>query len=192
MARDHACFRRSRRASVTLMALCMTTAMGIALSSYIALCLQSTRVSSRQLQKEKARELAAVGLEEALWALNQDNWSSSGPANSAAWATVGANRTITLSYTLDTQITGTVAVTVANYAATGPTWPTVTSSATLSLPDGEVASNTLQAGTSPAPLFGNAIASSDSYVSFVAGGTVDSWNSDPDNDSATASVAYSF
>src|SRR5438067_10816159 len=179
--------QRTRRASVTLVALCMTTALGIALGSYIALCTRSTRFSTRLLQKEKARELAQAGLEEALWALNQNNWASSGPDSTAAWTTLGANRTVTLSYPADVQgISGQVAITVANYASTGPTWPSVTSTATLTFPSGETATKTQQAGTAPAPLFGNAIASSESYVSFVAAGTVDSWNSDPDNDSSTA------
>ena len=79
-----------------------------------------------------------------------------------------------------------------NYASAGPAWPGIASTATVTQPSGQIFSKTLQAITGPAPLFGNAIASSDSYVSFVAGGTVDSWNSDPDNNSATPAVAYSF
>lgn len=181
------------RGSITLVALCMTTALGIALGSYVALCTRSTQLSTRQLQREKTGELAQVGLEEALWALNQNNWTSSGPDGNASWTTSGANRTVTLAYPMDGQgVTGSVTLTVANYASTGPTWPTITSAATLTLPSGETATKTQQATTQPAPLFGNAIASSESYVSFVAGGTIDSWNSDPDNNSATPAVAFSF
>jgi hypothetical protein len=87
---------------------------------------------------------------------------------------------------------GTVTVTVANFANTGPTWPTITSAATITLGGGQTFTKTLQASTGPLPIFANAIASSDAYVSFVAGGTVDSWNSDPDNNPATPAVAYSF
>src|ERR1041385_8873955 len=79
------------RASVTLVALCLTTALGIALGSYVALCTRSTQFSTRLLQQEKARELVQVGLEEALWALNQGNWSASGPDGNTAWTTSGAN-----------------------------------------------------------------------------------------------------
>lgn len=184
---------RRIRASVTLVSLCLTTAIGIALTSYLALCTRSGQFSTRLLQQDRARELAQVGLEEALWALNQNSWSASGPDGTTAWAVSGANRTTTLAYTFSGQGgTGQIALTVANYASAGPTWPTVTSAATLTLPSGETFTKTLQATTTPAPLFGNAIASSDSYVSFVAAGTVDSWNSDPDNNTATAAVPYSF
>ena len=193
MAPDRLSTRRARRASITLVVLCMSTALGIAIGSYVALCTRSTQFSARMLQREKARELAQVGLEEALWALNQNNWAASGPDGNAVWTTVGANRTVTLTYPMTGQdVTGQVALTVANYASTGPTWPTISANATITLASGDTTTRTLQASTAPAPLFGNAIASSESYVSFTAGGTVDSWNSDPDNNPATPAVAYSF
>lgn len=184
---------RAQRGSITLVALCLTTALGIALGSYLALCSRSVQFSTRLLNQDKAREFAQVGFEEALWALNQNSWSSSGPSGSTAWGTSGANRTITLPYTLPGQGgSAQVVVTVTNYASTGPTWPGITSIATITLESGEAFTKTLQATTAPTPLFGNAIASSESYVSFVAAGTVDSWNSDPDNNSATAAIPYSF
>lgn len=182
-----------QQGSITLASLCLLTVLSIALSSYLSLCRQSTQLSSRLLQQDRARELAQVGFEEALWALNQNQWSSSGPDGSGAWTTTGSDRNVTLSYSLPSQnASGQVTLTVANYSSTGPTWPSITSAATLTLPSGQSFSSTLQASTQPAPLFGNAIASSESYVSFIAGGTVDSWNSDPDNNPATAAVAYSF
>src|SRR5204862_5831364 len=92
--------RRRHNASVTLMSLCLTTVLGIALSSYLALCTRSVQFSARLLHNDKARELAQVGLEEALWALNQNDWTSSGPAGTTAWTTSGSDRTVTLSYTL--------------------------------------------------------------------------------------------
>lgn len=185
--------RRTQRASVTLVALCVSTAIGIALGSYVALCSRSMQLSARSAQREKANELVQTGLEEALWALNQDTWTSSGPDGSTAWTTAGANRTATLSYPMTGQgMTGQVAITIANYASTGPTWPTVTVNATVTLNSGQSFTDSVQATTQPAPLFGNAIASAESYVSFIGGGTVDSWNSDPDNNPATAMVPYSF
>jgi hypothetical protein len=183
----------SARGSITLTALCFATVLAIGLSGYLALCQRSYQFSTRQMLADRARQLAETGLEEALWALNQGNWSSSGPGGNVAWAVAGASRTATISYgALGQGATGTVALTVANYAATGPAWPVITSAATVTLADGQVFTRTLQAATGPAPLFGNAIASAGSYVSFTRGGTVDSWNSDPDGDAATAAVAYSF
>jgi hypothetical protein len=184
---------RRQRASATLMSLCLMTALGIALGSYLALSTRSAQFSNRFLQAERAQQLAQVGLEEALWALNENTWTASGPDGTNAWTTSGANRTVTLTYPLSgSGGSGTVVLTVANYASAGPTWPTITSNATVTLPGGEVFTKSLQATAATLPLFGNAIASAEAYVSFAAGGTVDSWNSDPDNNSATAVVAYSF
>ena len=85
--------QKSARASVTLVALCLTTALGIALGSYVALCTRSTQFSTRLLQQEKARELVQVGLEEALWALNRNTWNASGPNGTSSWTTAGATVT---------------------------------------------------------------------------------------------------
>jgi hypothetical protein len=183
--------RRRRRGSITLMSLCLTTALGIALSSYLALCSRSLESGARLTQQARAHELAQIGLEEALWALNQDAWSASGPDSNIAWTTSGANRQAVLTYPL-TGGTGQVALTISNYASSGPAWPTITAAATFTPVAGSAFSVTLQAATGPAPLFSNAIASAGSYVSFIAGGTVDSWNSDPDNNPATPAVPYSF
>ncbi len=196
MGRDdqsHITLPDAARGSVTLVSLCLMTTLGIALASYLALTSRSAQLSIRLLNRERAQQLAQVGLEEALWALNQNNWAGSGAEGSTAWAVSGANRTATLTYALSGKGgSGQVVLTVANYASTGPTWPTIASTATVTLPSGETFTKSVQATTGPAPLFNNAIASADSYVSFVAGGTVDSWNSDPDNNSATPMVAYSF
>jgi hypothetical protein len=184
---------RPERASATLVSLCLMTALGIALGSYLALSTRSAQFSNRSQQMERAQQLAQVGLEEALWALNENTWTTSGPDGTAAWTTSGADRTVTLTYTLPgAGGSGVVVLRVTNYASAGLTWPTITSNATLTLPSGEVFAKSVQATTGPLPLFGNAIASADAYVSFVAGGTVDSWNSDPDNNSLTPAVAYSI
>jgi hypothetical protein len=184
---------RNKRASVTLMALCLTTVLSIALSSYLMLCLRSYQLSTRSFHEDQSRHLAQLGLEEALWALNQNNWTSSGPASAASWTTSGTTQSITLSYSPMPQgASGQLLLNVANYSSTGPVWPTITSSATITLKDGKIVAKTLQATTQPAPLFGNAIASVNSFVSFVTGGTVDSWNSDPDNNPATPGVPYTF
>ena len=182
-----------RAGSVTLVALCFTAVLAIALSSYLALYQRSYDFSTRLLHEDRARQLAQTGLEEALWALNQDIWTGSGPSSDTPWNTSGTNRSVTLAYgSLGQGATGQVTLTVANFASAGPVWPAITSTATVTLDDGHVFTKTLQAATGPAPLFGNAIASASSYVSFTSGGKVDSWNSRPDNNPATAVVAYSF
>lgn len=191
----HSRFSRpaSAEGSVTLVSLCLMTTLGIALASYLALSSRSAQLSNRLLHREKAQQLAQVGLEEALWALNHNNWAGSGADGSTSWSISGLNRATTLTYGISgAGSTGLINLTVANFASSGPTWPTITSHATVTLQSGETFKKSVQATTAPAPLFSNAIASADSYVSFVAAGTVDSWNSDPDDNPATPAVAYSF
>src|SRR3954471_18490199 len=171
---------QNRTASVTLVALCFTCVLAIALSSYLALYQRSYDFSTRALLDNKARQLAQTGLEEALWALNQNVWTDSGPTSDTAWTITGADRTVALAYgSLGQGATGRVTLTVTNFASAGPTWPVITSTANVTLDDGRTFTKTLRATTGPAPLFGNAIASAHSYVSFVSQGIVDSWNSDP-------------
>jgi hypothetical protein len=184
---------RGEKASITLATLCFSIVLAIALASYLALCHTSYDSSMRLVHDGQSRELAQVGLEEGLWALNQNDWSSAGSGSGSAWTASGSDRSVTLTYSgLGQGASGQLVVKVANYASAGPVWPTITSAATVTLSDGRVFTKTLQSTTGPTPLFGNAIASVNSYVSFGTGGTVDSWDSDPDNNSATAAVGYAF
>lgn len=189
MARDlHAALTlpSSSRASVTLVVLCLMTALGIALGSYLTLCTRSAQFSARTVSLDQVQQLAQTGLEEALWALNQSTWTTSGPSGSTTWTTAGADRTVTLTYPLSAPYTsGTVVLKVTSWASTSPT---ITSAATLTLQSGQTFTKTLQATTGLTPLFGNAIASSDSYVSFSDGGTIDSWYSG----SGATATPYTF
>lgn len=163
--------RHHSRGSLTLVALCFTAVMAIALTSYLMVCYHALDLSVRDLQRSRARNLAEIGLEEALWSLNTKpvQWTS------PAWTTVGANKTrIFTGYNLGPGATGQIAVTVTNYAGSTPT---ITSAATVSLSTGRLFTKTLVATTKPAPLFGNAIAVSAGTVNLSSGGTVDSYDS---------------
>jgi hypothetical protein len=193
MAPSHFPPRHRRRAAAALVALTLTAALGVAVGSYLALITHGYRSGTRQFLNDRANELTQTGLEEALWALNQNNWASSGPGSNTPWTSSGTTRSVTLDYgSLGNGATGQVVLAIDNYAATGPTWPTVRVTVVVTQSDGRKITRTLQADTNPAPLFGNAIASAEAGVAFEAGGTVDSWNSDPDNNPATAAVPYSF
>lgn len=169
---------KSNRGSLTLVALCFTTVTGLALATYIAVCYRSVDLSTREFHSKRARYLAEVGLEEALWSLNQSDWTTNG-----AW-TGTINKALTFTgYSFGQGATGQVAVTVANYASTTPT---ITAASTVTLNDGRIFSKTLVASTKATALFGYAISSANSYVSFISGGTVDSW------DSNGTAAPYSF
>jgi hypothetical protein len=181
---------KSERGYLTLTALSLTTVIGISLASYISLCYQSYLLSFRLFQVAQCRQLAETGLEEALWALNNNNWTSAGPAGApVTWTFSGSTATCTVTgYQLGEGVTGQVLVTVANYncpfnpppaPAPSPT-PVIAAIATVRLPTGTQLTKTLRAPFQPAPLFANAVGVtnvSGGYVLFTSGGSVDSWDS---------------
>lgn len=166
--------KNRERGSLVLVALCFSAVIGIALASYITVCYRSAQLSSREYHSKHARYLAEVGLEEALWALNNATWTTSGPTSSQSW-TGTTTKTLTMTgYSLGSGSTGRVALTITN--ATGNT-PSITSVATITLSSGKIYTKTFTATTQRASAFPNAIASASGTVTFNTGGTVDSFDS---------------
>jgi len=159
----------SERGSALLAALCFATVLAIALGSYITVCYRTLELSTRTLQGTQTIELAETGMEEAIWALNKNDWST--------WTISGTTATKTLTgFSYDNQVTGRINLTVASYdGSAGPR--TLTVSGTTERPDGTTQTRTLTATSAPAPLFVNAIAATTSTVVFSSGGTVDSYDS---------------
>jgi hypothetical protein len=173
-----------------LAALCLALVFVISLSSYIALCYTSLTVSTRAVAVSHGSEIAEAGIEQALYSMNNSDWS--------LWTLSGGNATATLNVTanglqtggtplnLGNGITAVVNVTVQNYNTTSPS---VTSQAVLTLPSyaGVSTANTVSATatygppatptTAATPVFVNAVAATTGTVRFRTGGTVDSYNS---------------
>jgi hypothetical protein len=166
----------NERGTLTLMALCLATVVGITLGSYIALSYQSLSHSVRSYNLNRARQVAETGLEEALWALNNSDWTS------ASWgAVVDADSDGSAddrqkafgTYSLDAGVTATVQVKVLNYAGTTPT---IVATSTVTALGVGTFTKKLTATTQYAPIFANAVAAPD-RVRFASGGNVDSYNS---------------
>jgi len=163
-------FPRSRqRGSALLAALCFATVLSLALGSYITLCYRTLEMSSRTMQSARSVELAETGMEEALWALNNSDWSG--------WSFSGTTASKTLTgFAYDNGITGSVSLTVTNFDGSGGT-RTVTVTGTTHTPNGADLSRTLTSTADRAPLFVNALAGTTSTVVFSSAGTVDSYDS---------------
>lgn len=80
----------SSRGTVSLVALCFAVVLGISLASYITLSSRAMQLSNRSFQAGVSKQLAEVGIEEALRAFNQNNWDD--------WTSSG----ISADWTLDT------------------------------------------------------------------------------------------
>ena len=176
------------RGAALLAALCFSLVLAIVLSSYITMCYRSLQMSARNASSGHSVELAETGMEEALWALHNNDWTG--------WSISSHTATKTLAgFTFDSNATGAVSLSIANYDGITGT-RTLTATGTLTLSDGTTQSRTLTSTSSLAPLFVNAIAATgnstttyNGVVSFQNAGTVGSYDSSIDINAAT--VGYS-
>ena len=173
----------SERGAALLAALCLAAVLAISLASYVAVCYRSLQMSTRNVNSTRGVELAEVGMEEALWALNKNDWSG--------WTISGTTATKTVTgFTYDNGATGAVTATVTNYDGSGAGSRTVTVTGTTTLNDGTSTSRTLTSSSSQMPLFVNAVAGTTGKVKFKVAGTVDSYNSSL-GDYSTQTPTYS-
>jgi len=119
----------SSAGTVSLVALCFVAVLGIALASYLAVCSRAMNLSNRSFQAGLGRQLAELGLEEALRAFNHNDWSSWSNGPTAKWTRDPANRraTCTLTFPADKfgqGVTAVVKIRIDNYDAArrGATW----------------------------------------------------------------------
>lgn len=84
------CDFRQQRGSVVLVALCFVAVLAIATTTYLALCGRALTLSSRAFRADLSRQVAEMGLEEALRAYNDRDWTS--------WTVSSGNATRTISY----------------------------------------------------------------------------------------------
>ncbi|MEX2045464.1 MAG: hypothetical protein WD941_08940 [Opitutus sp.] len=157
------------KGSALLATLCITVVLGISLASYLTVCYRTLEMSSRALRSGHSVTLAENGMEEALWALNNNTWTG--------WTLNGttASRTFT-GFTFDNGVTGQISVTVLSYNG-GAGVRTITATGTLTASNGTTSSRTLTSSSAQAPLLVNAIAGTTGNVSFSSGGTIDSYDS---------------
>lgn len=198
------------RGAALLAVLCFVTTLAIGITSYIGLCQRSLTLSSRSFEFERAWQLAEVGLEQALWSLNQNDLAT-GFADADGWQTINSStKELTLNFDLEGSITAEVIVRVGgvdeifgsemiNQGGTAevlfrfggvpatdgpPRNGTITVTSTISHTNGPiVARRVLDAVAKPLPTFVNAIAGIDS-VDFVGASSslkVDSYNSEDGN-----------
>ena len=141
------------------------------MSSYITLCYRTLELSNRTVHGTRSIELAETGMEEALWALNQTNYTWSG------WTISGTTATKTLTgFSYENGATGEIRVTIESYNGTAGT-RRVTATGITHVPNAADISRTLTSTSVPAPLFVNAIAATNGTVTFSNGGTADSYDS---------------
>jgi Tfp pilus assembly protein PilX len=187
---------RSERGSLLLVSMLLCAIIGISIASYIRLGVQSQKMSNRALYNNGAINLAERGMEEAMYSINQmvnnpaydwaaDGWTTASPV------TPGDARRKWTGYTFDQNATGIVRVYVRHIE--GAVAPIITARSTVTL-----------GGQTSAPIekwirvvlamtskFANGLVAKNTISFSGSSASVNSWNSDPDNDPSTAPVSYS-
>lgn len=184
----------ARRGSLLIVAMILAAVIGISLVSYLNLSRTSLTISNRSLYNNAAINVAENGLEEAIYAINRmiaddtyawPGWTTDGnAATSSAWRKWEG-------IPFDQNATGTLRVYIYNYRAVFA--PEIVARATITL-----------GGNNSAPIekwihvtlrrtskFASGLVARNSIVFNGTNTSVDSWNSDPDNNAATAAVNYS-
>lgn len=185
------CDRNPRRGGLLITALILMAVIGIALTSYLSLSRAVLQSSHRNLYLTAAVDLAEVGLEHGMWALNAAYAGTSGawtgwsggpatPGDANAW------RKFT-GFSYDGGGRGEVSVYVVNYQGGAPH---VVSKAVITMNDGRAVEKWMRVIVKKRSLFGYGLLARDT-ITASGGAYFDSWISDPDGNPATPPVAYS-
>ncbi|MEY2879133.1 MAG: hypothetical protein RLZZ15_1513 [Verrucomicrobiota bacterium] len=191
LARRSPLARRARRGSILIVAMIFASVIAIALTSYIKLASTALNLSQRSFLANDTMNLTEAGLEQGLWSFNQ---AIAGDANAwAGWTISGNNATRTFTgFALSQNATGTAKVYVQNYNSSGTPAPLIVAQGVVTPAGGGGAINKLvEVRLIRRSLFANGMVGRNGITFSGTNASVDSWNSDPDNNSATAAIAYS-
>lgn len=178
------------RGAVLIVALLLSALIAVALGSYLNLNLSSSRLARRSFNGFAALNLAETGAEEAVWSFNRahrsdanawSGWTTSGPA---AWQKFA-------NFDFGQNTSGWVKVYVDNIRPAASAQPKVIAQSSVGATAGVAVEKMLEVTLRRRSLFANGLVAKDAIVFAGAVTSVDSWNSDPDKDPATAAVPYS-
>lgn len=184
-------FARGRRGSLLIVAMLLCAIIGLSIASYINVGRSSLTMANRSLYNNGAMNLAENGLEEAMYSINRLVADSGYSFTGDGWTAVGSSdmRRKWTGSRFDQNATGEVRVHIYNYAAT----PRVVARSIVRL--GGQATNPIEkwieVRLEKTSKFANGLVAKEQVRFSGTNAMVDSWNSDPDNNPATAPVPYS-
>ncbi len=179
-----------RRGSVLIVAMLLTAMLALVLGSYFNLTLTSSRQTRRTFDHDAAFHLAEAGIEEAVWSYNQtlagstSGWTGWNSDGIAAW------RKFT-DFTLTAGSTGSVKVYASTTTPTTTSHPMVVAESSVQTGDTGPVTQMIEVTLRRRSFFGNGLTALRNLVFRGTRTSFDSWDSDPDRDSATPPLAYS-
>jgi hypothetical protein len=196
---------RSRRGSVLITSLIFAAITGVALASYLALCRSSLQLANRSFYANSAMNVAEIGIEQTLACFNNiDNVGSPGAWPSAAtaatatlpafsgWTLNSGAATATGTYsglTVGPNTLGSVKIYVHYYDGSGIYTPVIVAKSTVQSANGKDLDKYIEVTLRKRSRYGyGLVAYGDITWSGVP--SAKSWNSNPDNNSATPAIPY--
>ena len=179
----------SRRGAVLIVALLVAALIAVVLASYLNLSLSSTRLSKRTFNGYAALNLAEAGADEAVLSFNRTvrgvsvawtGWSNNG---TAAWQKFS-------NFNFGGNTTGWVKVYVDNYNPLPNARPKIITQSSIGSAGDTATTKMLEVTLRRRTRFASGLVARDNVTFSGAVASVDSWNSDPDGNAATAPVAY--
>lgn len=183
----------AERGSLLIVAMLLCAIIGISLVSYINVGRSALKTSNRSLYNNAAMNLAENGLEEAMYSINKLVNDSTYSFTGDGWTAVGSNdmKRKWTGTTFDQNATGEVRVYIYNYD--GAAAPNIVARALVTV-QGDSNKGTVEKWVRvqlrKTSKFANGLVAKQT-INFNGSPQVDSWNSDPDNNSATAAIPYS-
>jgi len=175
---------------VLIVALLVSALIAVVLASYLSLNLSTTRFAKQSFDGYAALNLAEAGTEEGVWSFNR-----AAAQDPAAWEGWIGNGTATWkkfsNFTLSSTTRATVKVYIDRLNPPPGTQPKVIARSTVSAPGSADVQRMIEVTLRRRSHFANGLVAKDSVVFNGTNVTVDSWNSDPDRDPATAPVDFS-
>ncbi len=182
--------RPATRGSVLIVALLLCAVIALMLGSYLNLNLNSTRLAQRSFHSTAALNLVEAGAEEAVWSFNRttqgqaDGWDGWNTDGTGAW------REFT-GFDLGAGTAAWIKVYVTNTNPPSGSTPRVVALASVNPPQSPAVTRMLEVTLRRRSYFSNGLVAKESLTFNGTNTSVDSWNSDPDADPATAPVEYS-
>lgn len=178
----------SNRGTVLMVALILSAAIGISLTSYLVLAEQTAKMSNRSFYINAAQDFCDLGVEQALWCMNNsNNWSGGDftPVSGATSQYYATFPSATTYYNLSAGVKGQVKIWA---DVSNPNIPHIVVRSILTLNGGSTLSKEAEAYMKIASYFSSGMVGQ--TITFDGKVKADSWNSNPSGDGIT-SVPYS-
>lgn len=183
---------RSERGAILIVAMLLSAIIAISLGTYVNLCINSLKMADRTFYNNAAMNLVEMGVEEAMWSYTDDSITSTGWSTPVAWNTSTGNTAKTTfgPYNYSGNVTGSVKVYVTDRTGLGAS-PMIIARSIITLPRGAPIEKWIEITLSKRSKFALGLVAKNSIQFSGNNASVDSWNSDPDNDPSTAAIPYS-